>query len=244
MEKIYPIEVENHQIHGILTVVEDRAPLVIFSHGYNGTEENLATFCQFLATEGINSYRYNFLGGSVNESSSVATEEMTILTEKRDLLTVIDHFNGEAYVDPNQLFLFGASMGGLVSSLAAEARPNIKGMFLMFPAFSVASDWQKRYINKQDIPERLVFWGMPLGFSFFDVLLDFHIEEQLGTYKGPVYIIHGDKDEVVSHTVTDLVQPLYKELHVKILPGEGHGFSAEGEHQTKQALLAFIRQHS
>lgn len=243
MEKIYPLEVDGFKMHGVLTVVKEQAPLVIFSHGYNGTEKNLATFCQFLAQHEINSYRFDFLGGSVNETSDMPSEEMTILTEMRDLLVVVDHFKAESFVDANQLFLFGASMGGLVSSLVAEARKEVAGLFLMFPAFSVAEDWQKKFKSKADIPDRLIFWGMPLGYSFFDVLFDFKLEAEIGSYEGPVYIIHGDHDEVVSHTVTEWVKPLYKKLQIQILPGEGHGFTKDGEEKTKQALLHFIEKH-
>ncbi|GEM03083.1 cinnamoyl ester hydrolase [Halolactibacillus miurensis] len=243
MEKVYPLQVDGYTMHGVLTVVEEQAPLVIFSHGYNGTEKHLAGFCQFLAQYGINSYRFDFLGGSVNDSSEMKTEDMTILTEMRDLLAVVDYFEQAPFVDAKQLYLFGASMGGLVSSLVAEARPTVAGLFLMFPAFSVARDWQQRYKTKADIPERLVFWGMPLGYRFFDVLLDFTLEDEIGTYQGPVYIIHGDEDAVVSHAVTDWVKPLYRQLDVKILPGEGHGFSKAGEEETGEALLQFIQQH-
>ncbi|MGM0523767.1 MAG: alpha/beta hydrolase family protein [Bacillota bacterium] len=243
MEKIYPLEVDGFKMHGVLTVVREQAPFVIFSHGYNGTEKNLAHLCQLLAEQGINSYRFDFLGGSVNETSDMSTEEMTILTEMRDLLVVVDHFKAQPFIDPNQLFLFGASMGGLVSSLVAEARKEVTGLFLMFPAFSVAKDWQKKFKSKADIPDRLIFWGMPLGYSFFDVLFDFQLEEELGSYEGPVYIIHGDHDEVVSHTVTDWVKPLYKNLEIQILPGEGHGFSKAGEDKTSEALRQFIQKH-
>ncbi|SFO62821.1 hypothetical protein SAMN05720591_101209 [Halolactibacillus alkaliphilus] len=244
LEKPYAIDVEGNQMQGVLTIVKDQAPFVIFSHGYNGTEKNLATYCSFLAEQGINSYRYDFLGGSVNESSQVPTEAMTIFTERRDLLSVINHFKDQAFIDSNQLYLFGASMGGLVSSLAAEIHTAIRGVFLMFPAFSVAHDWQQRYQTKEEIPRSVNFWGMSLGYDFFEVLIDFKLEEQLGNYTGPIYIIHGDKDDVVSHTVTDWVKPLYDDITINILTNEGHGFSKSGEEQTKQALLAFIRQHS
>lgn len=244
MEKIYPLEVDGFTMHGVLTIAREQAPFVIFSHGYNGTEKNLAHLCQLLAEQGINSYRFDFLGGSVNETSEMKTEEMSILTEMRDLLAVVDHFKSQPFVDPNQLFLFGASMGGLVSSLVAEARKEVAGLFLMFPAFSVARDWQQQYQTKTAIPDRLVFWGMPLGRQFFEVLLDFTLEDEIGSYEGPVYIIHGDEDTVVSHTVTDWVKPLYKNLEVQILPGEGHGFSKAGEKKTSEALGQFIQKHA
>lgn len=243
MEKVYPLQVDGFTMHGVLTVVKEQAPFVIFSHGYNGTEQHLAGFCQFLAAHGINSYRFDFLGGSVNDSSQMKTEDMTILTEMRDLLAVVDYFKQASFVDPDQLYLFGASMGGLVSSLVAEARPTVTGLFLMFPAFSVARDWQQQYKTKADIPDRLVHWGMPLGHRFFDVLLDFNLEDEVGTFKGPVYIIHGDEDTVVSHTVTDWVKPLYHQVQIHILPGEGHGFSKSGEEKTQIALLQFIKNH-
>lgn len=45
---------------------------------------------------------------------------MTIFTEKEDLLTVFNYIQRLEYVNPEQIFLFGGSQGGFVTSLAAE----------------------------------------------------------------------------------------------------------------------------
>ena len=45
---------------------------------------------------------------------------MTIFSEKEDLELVLEYFKKEDFVDEKNIFLFGASQGGLVTSLVAE----------------------------------------------------------------------------------------------------------------------------
>lgn len=177
-KKIAKINRYGREIHGVayLPEIEKDYPIVIFSHGFNGTNRDFAMYGQYLAERGIGVYAFDFCGGSVNSKSSLKTNEMTIFTEKEDLSAVIEEIRTWEKVDKNNIFLFGGSQGGLVTALVAEKyEKEIKGVLLLFPAFCIAEDWTKRFPNYEDIPEKVDLWGVTLGREFFQTIYKYDV---------------------------------------------------------------------
>ena len=71
---------------------------------------------------------------------------MSVLTEKSDLLAVMDGIEALDYVDTDNLFLFGQSQGGFVSTLAGVDRlDEVKAMVLLYPAYSLQDGCWERH---------------------------------------------------------------------------------------------------
>lgn len=224
---------------------QDNYPIVIFSHGFNGVGDDFSSQAEALARSGIAALTYDFCGGSLKSKSDMRTYEMTVFTEKEDLLSVLDAVKTWKHVDNQYIFLFGGSMGGLVSALAAEERADeIKGMVLLFPALCVADDWRKRFPNVAVIPEKYDFWGVPLGRCFIETLHDFRIFENIGKYLGDVLILHGGRDDIVPVAYSERAKEIYQYSCLEIFPDEGHGFSAAGNDKATQMLIDFIMARS
>lgn len=220
---------------------KDKYPLVIFSHGFNGAGDDFKMQAEVLAENGIAAFTYDFCGGSLGSKSDMKTHEMTIFTEKEDLLSVLDTVKTWEHVDNNNIFLFGGSMGGLVSALAAEERAEeIKGMILLFPALCVADNWNERFPNVEDIPQTVDLWGVPLGKHFFETLHGFDVLESIGKFSGNVLIMHGDKDDIVPVEYSERAKEIYQNSRLEVFPGEGHGFSAMGNDTVTKMLTEFI----
>lgn len=169
------------------------------------------------------------------------TYEMTVFTEKEDLFSVLNAVKAWQHVDSDGIFLFGGSMGGLVSALVAEEHAaEIKGMILLFPALCVADNWNERFPAVDDIPQIYELWGVPLGRCFFETLHGFNVFDAIGKYSGNVLIIHGDEDKVVPAAYSKRAHETYQDSHLEIFPAEGHGFSAAGNDKVTQMLLDFI----
>ena len=64
----------------------------------------------------------SIIGPSGSGKSTGSSLGMSVLTEKADLLNVLDYVKGLDYVDPTRITLAGCSQGGLVSALAAAER--------------------------------------------------------------------------------------------------------------------------
>ena len=216
-------------------------PFVVFSHGFNGSGDDFRMQAEVLAENGIGAFTFDFCGGALTSKSDMHTYEMTDYTEKEDLLSVLDTVKTWQDVDSNNIFLFGASMGGLVSALAAEEREDdIRGMILLYPAFCVADNWKERFPGIDDIPQRHDVWGVPLGKCFFEALHDLEIFANIGNYSGIVLLMHGDRDDTVPVEYSVRAREIYRDSHLEIFAGEGHGFSAAGTDKVTQMLVDMV----
>ena len=224
---------------------EGRHPAIILCHGYNGTNNDFVNECRYYAENGYIAYAFDFCGGSVNSKSSGKSTDMTIFTEKSDLLAVFDYFELMENVDAKQIFLFGGSQGGLVTTLATEERAEkVKGMILYFPALCVPDDWGKKYPDVESIPETLDFWGLTLGKHFLLDIHDFKTLENIGSYDKDILILHGDKDAIVPISYSVEAQKKYPHAKLITMMGEGHGFSPAGANIAKQKVLEFLQSHT
>lgn len=208
-------------------VTEEKRPAIIFSHGYNGCHSDFAAECEFFAGQGFLCCSIDFCGGSTRSRSSGKSTDMTLFTERDDLLAVYDHIAALAEADESAVFLLGGSQGGLVTAMAAEERP-ARGMILYFPAFSIPDNWRGRFGPVEAIPETHEFWGLTLGRGFFASMHDFSPFDCIGGYAGPVLILQGDQDGIIPVSVAQRAADRYANAELVILPGEGHGFTPDG----------------
>ena len=224
---------------------EGKHPAIILSHGYNGTNNDFVNECKYFAQNGYIAYAFDFCGGSVNSKSTGKSTDMTIFTEKSDLLAVFDHISAMDTVDSEQIFLFGGSQGGLITTLAAEEKANnVKGMILYFPALCIPDNWRVTYPTTENIPDVNNFWGLDLGKNFFVTINDFYVFDNIGSYDKDVLIIHGDKDAIVSIDYSKRAVELYKNAKLITLTGEGHGFSPSGGNIAKKDVLNYLLEHT
>src|SRR5574344_249512 len=149
-------------------------PAIIISHGYNSASCDHEPEGIFFAGNGYLAFAYDFCGGSARSKSSGTTREMTLSTEEQDLLDVYEYISSLPNVNKKQLFLFGASQGGLVSAIAAEKlQRKIKGMILYYPAFCIPDDWRTEFPTTDLIPKTVDFNGMTLSRNFFSSIHSF-----------------------------------------------------------------------
>lgn len=243
-KKIVKINHDDREIYGVayLPQIEGNYPIVIFSHGFNGTNKDFAMYGQYLAERGIGVYEFDFCGGSVNSKSSLKTEEMTIFTEVEDLSGVIEEIRAWEKVDKNNIFLFGGSQGGLVTALVAEKyQEEIEGILLLFPAFCIAEDWTKKFLKYEDIPEKIDLWGVTLGREFFQTIYKYDVYKNIGKYSKRVLIFHGDKDEIVSLNYSKKALDLYSNVKLEIFKDEKHGFTNAGNKKVVQMVEEFVK---
>lgn len=220
---------------------EGKFPLVILSHGFNGHKSDFEITAKYYAANGIAAICHTFCGGSTRDESGFPTTSMTLFTEKEDLLAILTEAKTWDCIDTDNIFLFGGSMGGMVSAMAAEEKSeDIKGLILLYPALCIADNWRDNFKTIEEIPEVYDLWGMNLGYEFFASIRDFYIEKVLGKYDKPVLIMHGTEDAVVPFTYGEWAAKHYKNAKLEVFKEEGHGFSAEGDRRMEAMMLYFI----
>lgn len=248
MEMSYKVEELNVSANGRTVYAKgyvpddnQKHPTIILSHGYNGSHADFAKECMYYARNGYNAYAIDFCGGSGRSKSTGASTDMTIFTEKEDLLAVFDYVMNLDNVDKEQMYLFGGSQGGLVTTLVAEERADkVKAMALYYPALNIPDDWRNNYKTVEEIPEEVDFWGLKLGKGFFTSIREFQTFDNIGKYPNEVLIIHGDKDTIVMQSVAERAQKHYANAELIILPGEGHGFTPAGGKIAMEKVLEFL----
>lgn len=219
-----------------------RHPAIIASHGYNGSFADFAEDGAYFAKNGFVAFSYDFAGGSTRSKSTGASTDMTLLTEKQDLHTVIDYIRGLESVDGNRLYLLGASQGGLVSALTAEEVPDIRAIALYYPAFCIPDDWRRQYPAGAQLPETVDFWGLRLGKRFIETATALTVTTATGSYAKPVLIIHGTEDKIVSLSYAEEAQKRYPSARLVVLNGEGHGFSPAAAAKARELVLEHFKQ--
>ena len=229
-------------VKGYMPDDDEKHPAIILCHGYNGAHTDFTKECIYYAQNGYVAYAIDFCGGSGRSKSSGLSTDMTIFTEKEDLLAVFDYVSALENVDSEQVYLFGGSQGGLVAALAAEERADkVKGVALYFPAFNIPDDWRNNYKTEVEIPETVDFWGLQLGKNFFMSMRDFYTFDNIGKYSEKVLIIQGDKDAIVPLSVAQKAEQHYSNAELIVLPGEGHGFTPNGAKIAMEKVLEFMQ---
>ncbi len=243
----YLVTKDNRQIYGKIAYPsgDGKHPAIILSHGYNGSHSFRESACEFFAANGYVAYAYDFCGGSVNSKSRGETIDMTIGSEKADLLAVFDAISKMENVDAEQIYLLGESQGGFVSSLVAEELGDrVKGLIMFFPALNIPDDWRGRYKTVEEIPEVTELWGMKLGKQFFLEIHDFYTFDYIGKFPNEVLIIQGDSDTVVSMENSRKAAAMYSKAELIVMVGEGHGFRPDADKKALDMVLEFMQKQS
>lgn len=238
---------DENQIYGVIYVPQEageQMPAVIFSHGFGGNHQVGAQYAEALAAKGYVVYCFDFCGGSPGSKSDGSTLEMSIFTEQTDLEAVLRMIQEQPFVDNDNIFLMGTSMGGAVSAItAADHEDEIQGAILLYPAFVLTDDAKEQFESAEDIPDTYYHMWMTVGRIFAEDLLNYDIYEAISTYKKDVLLIHGDADSIVPLFYSERALEAYASAQLEILPGAGHGFSGEDAQQAIGWMLEYLNAH-
>ncbi len=220
-------------------------PTVIMSHGIGGTYENCEPYAKQFAANGIAAVAFDFCGGGLGSQSDGKMVDMSTITEWRDLSCVTDAVERMDFVDQDNLFLLGESMGGFVSAYTAAQRPNdYRAIVLFYPAFVLQDDaWAKFPGGPQDAPEVEVIYGMETGRQSYIDNMSFDIYEVIGAFQGDVLMVHGDADPVVPLSYSERALEVYPSAKLVIIPGAGHGYRGADIEKAGKEALRFVKEH-
>ena len=204
---------------------EKKQVIVILSHGLSLDYTIMIPYAEKLYEKGIASFAFDFRGGGYDCHSDGKISDMTIHTEMEDLNFVIDSLKKEDFVDEEEVYLAGHSQGGLVSSLVAPTRDDIKALFLFAPAYEIPDD-----MKEKDNPSQMnVLNLMPeyLGEKYIDCAINIDVFEEIKGYEGNVYIFHGIEDKRVPIEYSIKADKVYEKSTVYLYEEGEHRFSDE-----------------
>ncbi|MFM2292784.1 MAG: hypothetical protein RIS29_2597 [Bacteroidota bacterium] len=231
------------RIYGIISepTSKENKGVAIISHGFNGTHHFGRDYFKTLNELGYLVYTFDYPSGSVNSRSDNNTINMSVIDQKEDLKAIVHYFQQQPNVDKTKIVLIGESQGGFISALAAaDLKEQVSRLVLIYPALCIPDNWNQRYPNIKDIPDVTKLWNIPLGRRFFEQLRDIDVYKTITDYKGPVQIVHGSKDAVVPLSYSEKAMKLYKQAHLGVIPGAGHGFKPSERETSNLFVKEFL----
>lgn len=251
--KMYDYKVEelwckrdNNNIFGEIYVPQgeknQKFPTVIIGHGFTGKYYNNSEYAEIFAKNGIAAYLFDFCGGSNESKSDGKTTNMSIITEKEDMISVYEQVLKLDYVDTDNIFFMGESQGGVVASLcASEILDEVRGLLLLYPAYSIPDMANDNFADADSVPDEYTVWGMQLGKVYYSDCLTFDVYEEIGKYKGPVIIYHGTEDQVVPYSYSEKAVKVFENAELITENGIGHGFEPELKYSVAEDMTEFIK---
>ena len=224
---------EQGNLYGVLYTPEkcsEKLPAVIVSHGIYSSYQMTSDTAKELAKEGFATYIFDFKGCSYSNKSGGDILKSSILTEKNELISVIEFIKKQSIIDSERIFLLGQSMGGVVSALAAVDKvEDIRGLVLMYPAL-MANEFATSFFKTIDeVPEVVEKFmgtqGLNVGKIFFEDIMNTDVKKEIAKFEKPVYIISGTEDKVVPIQTLDVAVGIYKDAILKKVQGAEHGFN-------------------
>ena len=236
---------EGKKIDGELYLPEGKKlPLVIISHGFGGNRTRCIDRAKVFAENGIATYLYDFIGGGNDILSDGTMLEMSVLTEARDLETVIDGLSEEEVIDRERIFLHGRSQGGYVSMYVAGERPDdIRGLILLYPAFMLQEKAMEESKNGTYFPKRITMLNSTVSDLYLRDLVKTDIYAQIPKFKGKTLILHGDADDIVDIQGTLDVLDKFEDASFYVMKGGGHGFEGENNRRSISLELDFLKKN-
>lgn len=237
-------ESNGNRIYGMARVPQGagRVPTVVFAHGFGASHEQELTIQETLASHGIAVYAIDFAGGTSGGSQSEgAMTDMSVLTEQADLEGALATIREQDFADINNVFLMGASQGGVVSTLTALAESDqVRGLALLYPAFSLFDDSHRRFSSEDAIPETYNLMGLTVGRRYFEDAWNIDIFDEMRNFHKPVTIFHGTSDNIVPYSYAERASQTFPDATLTIVENGGHGFSTSEQEQIAAQLITFV----
>ncbi len=229
---------------------EGRLPIAIVSHGFLANLSTTKAYAKWFAGQGYAAYCFDFIGGGIGIKSDGKLRDMSVLTEKADLLAVLEFAASRPDNDPADVTLMGCSQGGFVSALtAAEIPQRVSRLILFYPALCIPDDARRGQMmffrfDPANIPDRITGGPLALGGDYARAVIGMDAFAEIRRYGGPVLILHGEKDDIVPVEYARRAGEAYGDhAEVHILPGAGHGFATVDDEKALAAVGAFISQN-
>ena len=226
----------------------DQCPMVILMHGiFSSKDYNpMPALAKGLAEAGIASIRFDFNGHGKSEGRM---QDMTIEKEIADAMAVLEYVRSLPYV--TEVGFLGHSQGGVIASmtagrLAGQGRIDPNGLVLIAPGAVIKEACQGgKFFNARfdpaDPPEFIRCWGfMKLGREYLVTTQTLDIFGTAAEYKGPVLILHGDKDSIVPMWCSEKYKEVYGDkATLTVIEGENHLISRRRDEVVRNTVNFF-----
>lgn len=210
-------EEDNNALCGGGLIPENCAkyPCLILMHGLTGNrnERMLVNISRKLEENRVASLRFDFNGHGESEGRP---EDVTVASEVDNLWDIYQFAKGLPFVDPDQIYVGGHSVGGLDAVLLAAEHPDeVKKLVLISPALTTYHELAELLYGDM-LTEVLENHRVPLGsFNVGQAML-----EETAKINGFETASHIQPEALLIHGRMDRDTPAYNSVMLKKIWGE------------------------
>lgn len=222
---------------------DGKLPMVIMSHGFNGSYLEPSKYAECLASNGVAAFVFDFCGGGMKSRSEGKTTDMTVYTELADLEAVTGMIERLPNIDPDRIMLLGCSQGALVSTMTACENPGrYKALILIYPALGIPMSAENMLESTKDTPTEFEFWGMKMSQKYYRSIKGVDAIGKLKTMDIPVLVVYGENDPITSLETVEVLKKELKNVTIDKIDGGKHGFPDKFNHRMSEAdVLRFVK---
>ena len=249
------IEANGRTIPAVVTlpVGEGPFPAVVLNHGHGGSKDENTGFggiAAALAEAGIASIRMDFPG--CGDSTEPFTEN-TLSNMIADSNAAKDYLVANYPVDADKLGILGYSMGGLIAAEIVSQEDNpYQAVVLLSGALVDVETLAPNLFGSMETYEELKATAEKDGFATFTTIYgqtqdlskawfdDMEAADGIADiqkFDGPVMIMYGDKDEMVTPEMNQAVAQVMPEAQVVIVPDADHGYGFYSDQPEVTAMV-------
>jgi|LSQX01.2.fsa_nt_gb dienelactone hydrolase len=240
MEEIYAKR-DNLKIRGKVYRPEGEGPfpVVVLSSCYRANLDVDKDIAIELARNGIAGVCFNF----TEIATSGGFTNFSVLTEAADLEAVLNEIMTLDYIDNDNVFLWGHSLGGFVSTYVGCQNPGlISGMMLTEPSYQLRDDFLEYFPEGTEIPD-VVYEPSYCGAMFVEDILSFDIYEMMPEYSNDVVIFAGTETPSIGAEYPEYLEramDTFVSAEFVAIEGEDHMFSGDGRELMIGIMIEFV----
>ncbi|NEA98758.1 alpha/beta fold hydrolase [Streptomyces sp. SID13726] len=228
-----------------------RWPTAVFVHGFTSNRLELPSFVgmsRLLEANGIASVRFDLSGHGESDGDFFDVTIAGEITETRAVLRAVREFG---FVDPDRVGLVGMSMGGVVAGIAAAEEPWVGALCLWSPAAVAPFEIGSGYLKGRELAPEIADKGYvdADGYRMSPALVadiaGLDVYGRSAPYRGPVHILHGDKDDIAPLAYGRRYLDHYDgNAELQAVEGADHAWGSVPHRTTlHQSTLRFLRRH-
>lgn len=239
MKYIYKqIEKSNDVVlRGVLNTPDDfdeneKYPTVIYFHGFaddrNGLQFMNIQNSKYITANGYIVFRFDFSGCGESDGSFF---DIDLSREIEEAKMIHDFVEKQTYVDSNNLFWKGHSMGGAVATaIAGYKKPKALSLFSPAADFSAEENslmdsLLKTFRSSYSRKDGDDVGGLKISDEFIADVTSYDLYAEAKKYDGPVQILRGDEDDIISKKSNEKLNKSFKNAIYKEIEGTDHTFS-------------------
>ncbi|MCR4654665.1 MAG: lysophospholipase [Lachnospiraceae bacterium] len=248
MKEFY-IDSDGIRLHAKLNCPDnvEKGPLCILIPGFTGhmEEDHIVAAQKAINEAGVMVLRAEMYG---HGKSGGEFRNHTLYKWVTNALSVISYAKKLDFV--TDLYLCGHSQGGLLTMLVGGmCADDLKAIIPLSPSWMVPEFSRKGTVrgvsfDPKHIPESISSDYWELDGDYYRVAQTIHVEDEIERYEGPVYIIHGDRDETVPFSYSEEALKLYRNASLIPVRGGDHCFKGHLNEMSDALKELFIKELS